>query len=134
MERVLDWTPPSHSAEHFDQPDHSDIGQSIGHFTCPQRFIFLLSEQAIPQSSFFTTVARYIVCQPPHLNGWRGSQESSQLTEQAAGIHLPMSQSTILAGAQVVLVSKTAFRTTLIAQMSWYMIQLMRLRHLSMNL
>jgi hypothetical protein len=31
-ERVRERTPPSQSAVHFDQPDHSDISQSTGHF------------------------------------------------------------------------------------------------------
>jgi len=31
-DQVWDRTPPSQSAVHFDQPDHSDITQSTGHF------------------------------------------------------------------------------------------------------
>merc|ERR1719230_1459325 len=79
MERVWDCKPPPHSAVHFDHPDHADIAQSMGQWNCPQRLNISKRGHLTPQSSFGTTISRFISCHPPHLYGVAGSQESSQL-------------------------------------------------------
>jgi len=116
--RVFDCKPPSHSAVHLDQPDHMDMWQSTGQRYCPQRLYFSINGHLMPQSSLDAIGFRLIICQPPHLNGWLGSQESSQLTEHCCGIHESMTQSWIKAEGQVVLFSSTALRTVLMAHMS----------------
>lgn len=119
IERVCDLNPPPHSAVHSDQPDHSDISQSMGQWNWPHRFSCSNRGHLTPQSSFGTTTSRFITAQPPHWYGLVGSQESSQLTEHSSGTQSPTSQSVMLAVGHSVLFSITAFRTTLIAHMSW---------------
>merc|ERR1719161_2414177 len=115
MLRVCDSTPPSHSAVHFDQPDHADMTQSTGHLYCPHRLYFSVAGHLMPHSSFGTTIARVIFCQPPHSNGLEGSHLLSQLTEHSAATHPSTSQSWISSVWHSVAVASTAFRTTLIA-------------------
>ena len=50
-DRVWDRTPPSQSAENFDQPDHSDITQSTGHFFWLHFFVRCRAGHLRPHSS-----------------------------------------------------------------------------------
>jgi len=119
MLRVCPCTPPSQSAVHFDQPDHSDMSQLTGHFNWLHFLNRAKSGHLRPQLSGGTTIFRVICCQPPHEYGSRGSgQASSQETEHSLGTHASKSQSSIDADGHTVLVSRTALRTTIIAHIS----------------
>merc|ERR1719446_1120195 len=71
-ERVRERTPPSQSAVHLDQPDHSDISQSIGHFFWLHFLVRPNSGHRSPQSGRgsavgSTTTLRLMCCQPPQV-------------------------------------------------------------------
>merc|ERR1740138_1192542 len=63
-ERVRERTPPSQSAVHLDQPDHSDITQSTGHFFWLHFAVRLKAGHLSPHSSGgSTTILRLMTCQ-----------------------------------------------------------------------
>merc|ERR1719236_205188 len=66
IERVLIMMPPSHSLEHLDQPDHSDMRQSTGHFTCLHFFARSSCGHAMPYELGEATTSRVMVSRPPH--------------------------------------------------------------------
>merc|ERR1719456_2190170 len=68
MSRVRDSKPPSQSAVHFDQPDHSDISQLTGHLFWLHFLVRPNSGHLSPHSSGGeTTTLRLMCCQPPQV-------------------------------------------------------------------
>merc|ERR1719230_2077380 len=83
-ERVRERTPPSQSAVHLDQPDHSDISQSTGHFFWLHFIVRPNCGHRSPHSSGgWTTTLRLMCCQPPHVYTSVGSGTAGHVSSHS---------------------------------------------------